>query len=75
MQFLLTHKEYYSLAPKKELEKMTAAAMTASIMLAEKVSRHHKYDVKGCVANGTADYCDNCLAVNFCPYEYKKWGV
>lgn len=76
MQYILTAKEYNGLVPKEALELKTKAAFEASKLLAETILRHNEYGYgwKGCVANKTAEYCDDCPAEKFCPFEWKNWS-
>ena len=73
MEFILSKEEYDALSPKYNLDKMTICALEASKALAEIVERN-EYGWKGCVANGTSEYCSYCPAINWCPYENKRHG-
>jgi len=72
MQFLLAESEFKALVPKVKLTAMTEKALRASILIAETIPRN-EYGWKGCVINGTSEYCDQCPALDFCPYGYKRW--
>ena len=73
MQFLLTESEFKAFVPKVKLTAMTEKALRASILIAETIERN-EHGWKGCVINRTSDYCNSCPALNFCPYEYKRWA-
>ena len=75
MQYILTTDEYDELISKRQLREreMEHRALEACKALAEVVARN-EHGWKGCVINKTTNYCDDCPALNWCPYEDKRYG-